>query len=123
MEAFYVSISMNEWSDIHFFYYVSSHKIQNQYNTGATTDNWSRMLLVPTTRARVEEREQEDDTEDRELDQHVFHINWKKMNDLMQRVKAIIDVYCEVRKKDLTDDATHKSTRAPLPCPNCTSDL
>ena len=39
VDAFYVSVSMNEWSDIHFFYYVSSHKIQNQYNnTGATSD-------------------------------------------------------------------------------------
>ena len=72
-------------------------------------------MLVPTTRARVEEREQEDYTEDRELDRHVFHINWKKMNDLMQRVKAIIDVYCQVRKKDLIDDATHKALELLFP--------
>ena len=33
----------------------------------------------------------------------------------MQRVKAIIDVYCEVRKKDLIDDATHKALELLFP--------
>ena len=37
-KAFYVIACMKEWYDIQFFYYVSSHKIQNRYNTGATTD-------------------------------------------------------------------------------------
>ena len=48
-------------------------------------------------------------TKNRELDRHMFHSIWKKMNGLMPRVKAILDVYCEVMKKDMNDDETRKA--------------
>ena len=31
------------------------------------------------------------------------------MHGLMPRVKAILDVYCEVLKKDMNDDEIHKA--------------
>ena len=39
----------------------------------------------------------------------MFHSNRKKMHDLMPRVKAILDVYCEVLMKDMKDDETRKA--------------
>ena len=45
----------------------------------------------------------------------MFHSNWKKMNGLMPRVKAILDVYCEVIKKDMNDDETCKALELIFP--------
>ena len=39
----------------------------------------------------------------------MFHSNRNKMHDLMPRVKAIPDVYCEVLMKDMKDDETRKA--------------
>ena len=51
----------------------------------------------------------------------MFHSNWKKMHGLRSRVKAILDVYCEVLMKGMNEDETRKALE--LLCPNCTSEL
>ena len=62
-------VGMKEWCDIHFCYYVSSHKILNQYIH--TNQHWCNLKRdgaeywwCQQPRTRVEEREQEDYTED-----------------------------------------------------------
>ena len=62
--------------------------------------NWSKILTawrhdLITIQAKSIEIQVVYLTKNRELDRHMFHSIWKKMNGLMPRVKAILDVYCE----------------------------
>ena len=48
-------------------------------------------------------------TKDRELDRNMFQSTWKKTHDIKLRVKAILDVYCDVFMMDMVEDETCKA--------------